>query len=141
MSNSDDATRVASPYFDIFHSMFEAIDTSSSFWQPLLKSVGRTQMEFAGYAARQGQAIVRWQRSIAANPTPMNMFAANALYWQTVTEEFAAFAPRVADAAAHVTRAVPNFEIVPLPQRRLHDRMEIQRAPVESEIEIPRRVA
>ena len=54
-----------SPTHDFVHMMFEGADLVSSFWQPLLKSVGRWQLEAAGLSMKQSQAGLRLAHDLA----------------------------------------------------------------------------
>jgi len=131
--------RSASPYFSFFQAAFDAADMASSFWQPWLKSVGRSQLEMASLAARQSQAIFRWQRAVAVARQPGALIEANIQFMQDMSAEYATFAPRMAAAVSHATRTLPTIEVVPLPQRKARDRIVIPST--DQDILVERRVA
>ncbi len=134
--------RSASPYFSFFQAAFEAADIASSFWQPWLKTVGRSQLEMASLAARQGQALFRWQRSVIAAKQPGTLIEANIQLFQEMSAEYAAFAPRMAAAVTHASRGLPAMEVVPLPQRKSRDQIIIPPAAEQDEDTVlERRVA
>jgi hypothetical protein len=95
--------------------MFEAADLTSYFWQPILKSVGRTHLEFAGLQARQTRAIVHWTHRLMRATTPADYLAANAQLWETVVEQYVDAAPRVAAAVETVAEAVAPPTVHELP--------------------------
>src|SRR5947209_3346324 len=104
-------------YYHFFQSLFDAADATSSVWQPILKSVGRTQLEFAGMQARQGQAVLHWaQQMMQPRPLP-DILKSNVELWSALMGQYMSVLPRVAAAAAAsaVAPAVP-----PLPERH-HD--------------------
>lgn len=135
------ADRPASMYFGFFQSIFDAVDMTSSFWQPMMKSVGRSHLELASLAARQGQAVVRWQHNVAAQQNPMGVLEANAQLWQDMVAEYTSFAPRMVAAVAQASRALPAFEVVPLPERKQHDCIVIEDFVFEADTRLERRVA
>jgi hypothetical protein len=107
-------------YYDFFQTTFEAIDMTSSFWQPMLKAVGRAQMEMAGLQARQAQALVRWTHQVMRPMTPFDVFNASIQYWQTTAEQCTQTAPRVAEALGAASVAPIAFKP---PTERTHDRL------------------
>jgi hypothetical protein len=124
--------------YDFFNTAFEAADMAATFWQPMLKGVGRTQLELANLNARQGQAFMVWARAISSAPHPMSVMAANAQLFQSMTQGYADFAPRVAAAVSQATEPAAAFEILTLPARaKSRDRIHLN----EPGDEAPRRVA
>lgn len=106
-------------YYHFFQSFFDAADVTSLFWQPILKSVGRTQLEFAGLQAKQGQAVLHWaQQMMQPHPLP-DVIRLNAELWSALTGQYMSVLPRVAAAAAAASGAVTST-VLPLPKRR-HD--------------------
>jgi hypothetical protein len=94
-------------------------DATSLFWQPILKSAGRTQLELAGLQARQGQAILHWaQQMMQPQPLP-DLVRLNTELWSVLTGQYMSVMPRVAAAATAASSAVTPT-VLPLPKRR-HD--------------------
>ncbi|MBS0233381.1 MAG: hypothetical protein JSR99_07830 [Proteobacteria bacterium] len=115
---SEDAeapARNTSLYLPFYQYIFEAADITSYWWQPLLKSIGRTQLEFAGLQARQTRALVHWSHRVARAMTPADYLAANAQLWETTVEQYVDAAPRVAAAVETATEAVAPPTVHTLP--------------------------
>ena len=116
---------VTSPSHDYFQMMFEGADLYSSMWQPLLKSVGRWQLEVAGLSVKNSQAALAWSRDVTRSWTPADAVAANVRYLEAVSSQYALTSQRL---AASVTRAVEApllSEVVQLPVKRGHDVIEL----------------
>ena len=64
-------------YYPVYQALFETADMASMFWQPLLKAVGRSQLELAALQARQAglscnganRSCSRRRRWISSTPT------------------------------------------------------------------------
>src|SRR5262249_2588764 len=100
--------------------LFDTIDTTSFFWQPLLRAVGSSQLEIAGLQARQAQAVVQWAHQVLRPGSPFDMADANSKLWQTMMSNCVDAAPRVAAAASSVTQSVAPI-VLPLPVRPSRD--------------------
>jgi hypothetical protein len=99
MSRDEDAfPRNTEIYYDFYRVMFDAMDVTSIFWQPVLKAVGRTQLEYAALQARQARAIVAWGHQLMAPTSPFDLIHANARFWAGFMHDCADAAPRVAAA-------------------------------------------
>lgn len=110
--------RNTSQYYPFFQYMFEAADVTSTFWQPMLKAIGRTQLEFASLQARQAQAYVHWAHRIMQPASPTDFLNANAQLWTTVAEQYIEVVPRVAAAVETATEAVaPTALPLPAPKQ------------------------
>lgn len=116
---ADRYTRNTSPYYTYSSFLLEAADVTSFFWQPLLKAVGRTQLELAGLQARQAQALVHWAHRVMRPASPFDVIGANVELWRTLAEQCADVFPRVADAAGPATHSVAVVQHM-LPKRS-HD--------------------
>jgi hypothetical protein len=126
------AERNTSPYFDYFQTMFQAADVYSGLWQPLLKGLGRSQLEFATLQARHGQALMQWGRQVAVPSGPFAVMEANLRYWDAVSRQFADFAPKLASAVNQATQPPAAFEVLAMPAKaKSHDTLvmiDLQRA-------------
>jgi hypothetical protein len=124
------STNNTSLYYPLFQYIFEAVDTTSMFWQPLFKAIGRTQLEFAGLQARQAQAFVHWSHRMMQPSSPADILNANAQFWTTVTEQYIETAPRVAAAVEAATEVPATVLALPPKQSRdtliLLDREEVR---------------
>lgn len=90
---------------DMFQLMCEGADLVSSVWQPLLKSVGRWNLEVAGLGVKQTQAALQLSSDLARCRTPGDIASANIRYWESMTSQFAVSSQRLATTAARsVTR-------------------------------------
>ena len=117
--------RGSSPYHNYFQLMFEGADVLSSYWQPAFKSVGRSQLEFAGLAARQGQALMQWGRNVSMTPTPAGILAANIQFWQTFAEHISESTSKMTAAFGQAAPQSDPFELVTLPVKRVRDTIVI----------------
>jgi hypothetical protein len=117
---TEQAPRNTSPYYSFYQILFDTIDTTSFFWQPCLKAIGGSQLELAGLQARQAQAVLRWTHQMLRPSSPMDMANANAELWQTMIENCADVAPRMAAAASTATQSIAPI-VLPMPARRARD--------------------
>jgi len=109
-----------SSYYPFFQMMFETADTASVFWQPLLKAIGRSQLELAGLQARQARAVIHWTHQMLQPSSPMDLFNANAQLWQTMTQQCVEVVPRVVAAVSNATEVVAPIAL-PAPVKRSRD--------------------
>lgn len=84
---------------DMFQLLCEGADLVSSVWQPLLKSVGRWNLEVAGLGVKQTQATLQLSRDLARCRTPGDVASANIRYWEAMTSQFAVSSQRLAATA------------------------------------------
>lgn len=71
--------------FDFYQAMFEGADLYMSFWQPMLKGIGRAQLEFAQLAAKSGQSTLQYMTHLSACRSPADVMSANLKYFETLT--------------------------------------------------------
>ena len=107
-------------YYPLFQTLFETADMASMFWQPLLKAVGRSQLEVAGLQARQARAIMQWSQQVMQPASPLDLINTNAQLWQTMTEQYVDVVPRVAAAVTTATQSVAPV-VLPMPGKRSRD--------------------
>lgn len=103
--------------YDMFQIFCEGADLVSSVWQPLLKSVGRWNLEVAGLGVKQTQAALQLSRDLARCKTPGDIASANIRYWDAMTSQFAHSSQRLAATAARsvsVETYVEPTEVVTL---------------------------
>jgi hypothetical protein len=111
----------SSPNHDFFQMIFESADMVSAFWQPLLKSVGRWQLEIAGLSMKQSQATLRLTHDFARCTTPADVASANLRYWDSLTSEIAQSSHRIAASVQRAAEVPSRVEIVNLPSRSGRD--------------------
>lgn len=119
-NNAEMPASNTSAYYPIYQTVFEAIDMASTFWQPLLKAIGRSQLEFAGMQARQARAVMKWSHEILQPASPLDFINTNTQLWQAVTEQYVDVVPRVAAAVTTATQSVAPV-VLPLPAKRPRD--------------------
>jgi hypothetical protein len=112
--------RNTSLFYPFFQNMFDTADATSCFWQPILKAVGRTHLEFAGLQARQSRALLHWTHQMMQPATPSDFFNANAQLWSTLMSDYLTAAPRVAAAVDTVADAVAPT-VLRAPGKPTHD--------------------
>lgn len=130
-----------SAYFDFFQFMFETTDLVSAYWQTVLKSIGRSQLEVATLHARQGQAFVQWARLMAAPVPPATMIDLQFQFVRTLSDQYAEFAPRMAAAVTHATQVPTASEVLPLPVRKGRDTLVIPDRDMQPDLPFERKVA
>ena len=118
-----ETTAMHSPSQDYFQMMFEGADMFASVWQPLLKSVGRWQLEVAGLGMKQGQAAISWSHDVARSWTPADAIAANVRYCEAVSSQYVQSSQRLAATVTRATQLPLLSEVVPLPVQRGHDQI------------------
>jgi hypothetical protein len=116
---------VTSPSYDYFQMLFEGADIYSSLWQPMLKSVGRWQLEVAGLSVKQSQAVLAWSRDVTRCWTPADAVAANVRYLETVSSQYAQSSQRLAATVSRAVEAPALSEVVQLNVKRGHDVIEL----------------
>ena len=129
-----------SSYYPFFQMMFDTADTTSFFWQPLLKAVGRSQLELAGLQARQAQALIHWTHQMLQPASPMDVFNANAQLWRTMTEQCVEVVPRVVAAVSSATQSVTPIAL-PAPVKRSRDTLILLDRAEDADTQSQRRVA
>ena len=120
---ADDASlngRNTSGYYPFFQNLFDAVDVASTFWQPLLKAFGRTQLELASLQTQQAQAVLHWTQRAMQPCAPTDLVNANAQLWLAMTERCMSALPRLVAAAATASGAVAPI-MLPVPAKRRRD--------------------
>jgi hypothetical protein len=106
--------------------VLDGADMFSSIWQPMLKSVGRWQLEVAGLGMKQGQAALQLSRDLSRCLTPGDIASANMRYWNAVTLQYSQSSQRLAASVARTVEAPIASEVVALPRKpRGHDVIEL----------------
>jgi len=113
---------------------------ASMFWQPLLKAVGRSQLEVAGLQARQARAIMHWSQQVMQPASPLDLINTNAQLWQTMTEQYVDVVPRVAAAVTTATQSVAPV-VLPMPGKRSRDTLVLIDRQETPSSDLERRVA
>ena len=108
-------------YYQFYQNMFEMADLTSFAWQPMLKAIGRTHLEFAGLQARQTRAMVHWAHQLTRPASPADVYNANVQLWATMMQDYLDAAPRVAAAVETATEAVVSPAILEMPPKPAHD--------------------
>lgn len=114
-----------SPTHDFFQFLFEGTDMLSSFWQPVLKSVGRWHLEVAGIGVKHGQAAIKLTHELARSTSPMEAYAAHVRYWNEISSHVAQSQQRIAASAVTLPVAPLTSDVVPLVVKRGHDVIEL----------------
>ena len=130
-----------SPTHDFFQFMFEGADLLSSFWQPVLKSVGRLHLEVAGIGIKHGQAAVKLSQELARSVSPLEAYAAHVRYWEAISAQFAQSQQRIVASSADLSGAPLTSDVVPLVVKRGHDVLELQLDQGSDSASLTRKVA
>lgn len=119
-------------YYPMYQALFETADMASMFWQPLLKAVGRSQLEMAGLQARQARAVMQWSQQILQPASPLDLINTHAQLWQTMTEQYVDVVPRVAAAVTTVTQ---SQTVLAMPAKRSRDTLVLIDRQPKNELE------
>ncbi len=142
MSDEMSARRANTSFYkDIFQMAFETADVMSFWWQPLVKGVGRAQLEIAGLQAKNLQAAMNWSRAIVTAREPDDLLRANVGFCQSVLTHCEEATPRVSGAMTKAAEPVVGFQLLPLPIRRNRDEVFIGDADAADHVARSRRVA
>lgn len=118
-----------SPAYDMFQVMFQGTDMISSFWQPMLKGVGRWQLEIAQAGTRQTRAAMALGQRVVRATGPGDVLEAYRDYWTDVSGVYSDASRNIATA---IVRAAPHAAVLELPvtpRKHVHDRLEISDTP------------
>lgn len=126
-----------SPYYPFYQTLFEMVDSTSLFWQPMLKAVGRSHLELAGLQARQCQAFVNWAYQVALPSSPAQIVKANVDLWQTLLDQTATSMRPLMGAV----ESLPAAEVTVLQQHRRDNLILMDRETAPDETDRPRKVA
>ena len=112
------------PAHDVFDVVFHAADMVGSFWQPLLKTTGRWQLEMSHLAAKQARAAMALSQTAVRCDSPMALMQAYADYW---TEVGTLVTDANRNIATALVRAAPHAAVLELPltRPRAHDTLFI----------------
>ncbi len=132
--DTNESVKNTSLYYSFFQNTFELADATSCFWQPMLKAIGRAQLEMAGLQVRQTQAFVHWAHQLARPVTPMDFFNANAQLWTAMMQGYLETAPRVT-AAVETAVEVMSPKVLEMPPKQPRDTLILLDRDVEMPIE------
>lgn len=118
--NTEVSVKTTSLYYPFFQNMFELVDVTSFAWQPILKTIGRTHLEFASSQARHSRAVVHWAHQMTRPATPADFFHANMQLWAAVMQECFESAPRVAAVVETAAETVAP-KVLELPHKPARD--------------------
>jgi len=114
-------TTAAFKSFDFYQAMFDGADLYMSFWQPTLKGIGRTQLEFAQLAAKSGQSTLQWMTQLSTCRSPADVFNANLKYFETLTAYHRDSVEKLTAAMAKAAEPPPALNVLQIPARSSHD--------------------
>lgn len=101
-----------SPAHDFYEVMFQGADLVSSFWQPMLKGVGRWQLEMAQLTAKQTRASVELGTRMTRATSVNSVLDAYSDYWSNVSGYYAEANRNISTA---LVRAAPHAAVLELP--------------------------
>lgn len=122
-----------SPAHDMFQVMFQTMDMVGSFWQPMLKSAGRWQLEMSQLAAKQTRATMALTQKAVRCDSPVALMEAYRDYWTEVGNLVSDANRNIATA---LVRAAPHAAVLELPlsRPRTHDTLYIPGAADERKV-------
>ncbi len=115
-----------SPAHDAFLLMFEATDLVSLYWQPLLKGVGRWQLELAQAGAKQNRAAIEFGQRMTRASNPIDVVNAQVLYWKQIGDVYSDANQNITQAMARAAEPPAGIEIFPVQKKRPHDTMRLE---------------
>jgi len=122
-----------SPAHDVFEVMFQTMDMVGSFWQPMLKSAGRWQLEVSQLTAKQTRAALTLSQKAVRCDSPVALIEAYREYWLEVGNLVSEANRNIATA---LVRAAPHAAVLELPlaRPRTHDTLYISGASDERKV-------
>ncbi len=119
-----------SPAHDAFLLMFATTDMVSLFWQPLLKGVGRWQLELAQAGAKQSRAAIEFGQRMTRVTNPIDLVNAQMLYWQQIGQVYSNASQNLTQALERATEPPADVEIFPVVnpvvKKRRHDTLRLE---------------
>lgn len=106
---------------DFYRSMFDGIDVFMSFWQPMLKGVGRMNLEVAQVSAQHGRSTLIWTSEMVRSRTPSDVLTANLKLYDALRTQQRDSIEKISAAMAKSVETPPGFEIPKLPQSPVRD--------------------
>ena len=113
-----------SPAHDFYEVLFQGTDIVSSYWQPLLKAVGRWQLEMSHLATKQLRANMLLANNLTrAGTSSSAMTQAYREYWDELSESYSEANRNITSALSRTTAG--SSAILHMPPRRSHDTMQL----------------
>jgi hypothetical protein len=126
MSNwSGNSRSPSSPAHDSFQLVFEAADTLSLYWQPLLKSIGRWQLEMAQAGAKQSRAAIALNHRLTQATNPIDVINAQVQFWMQVGQAYSDANQHITQALARAAEPPAGVETLPVQKKRKHDTLRL----------------
>ena len=115
-----------SPAHDAFLVLFEATDIVSLFWQPMLKGVGRWQLELAQAGAKQSRAAIEFGQRMTRVTNPIDVVNAQVAYWQQIGQVYSDANQNITQAIVRAAEPPAGIEIFPAQKKHPHDTMRLE---------------
>lgn len=112
-----------SPAHDFYEVMFQGTDIVSSYWQPMLKAIGRWQLEVSHLGARQVRANMMLANSLARAGTSSAMTQAYREYWDELSQSYSEANRNITSALSRTT--AESSAILHMPPRRSRDTLQL----------------
>lgn len=126
---------------DAFLLMFETTDMVSLFWQPLLKGIGRWQLELAQVGSKQSRAAIEFGQRIARVTNPIDVINAQVHFWKQIGDVYTDANQNIAQAITRAAEPPAGIEIFPAQKKRSHDTMRLKDVAAPRDFEEQRKVA
>ena len=130
-----------SPAHDAFLLMFETTDMVSLFWQPLLKGVGRWQLELVQVGSKQSRAAMEFGQRLARVTNPIDVINAQVHFWKQIGDVYTDANQNITQAITRAAEPPAGIEIFPAQKKRPHDTMRLQDVAAPRDFEEQRKVA
>ena len=98
MSGSERLDSKAGPLGNLSQAYFSNIDMMVKGYEPVLKGVGRWNLELLGFTARRAQAWVETAARLSRCKSPVEAFAEQAKFWQAAMADYTDGSQRLATA-------------------------------------------
>ncbi len=123
MSSETHVRAPTSPAHDFYEVLFQGTDIVSSYWQPMLKAVGRWHLEMSHLAAKQLRANMTLANSLARAGTSSSMTQAYREYWDELSNSYSEANRNITTALSRT--AAGSSAVVHMPQRRSRDTLQL----------------
>lgn len=129
MSSAPESKGPTSPTYDVLEVAFLAAEMSASLWGPVLKSVGRWQVEMAHLAGRQVRAGVTLSQRLLSAQAPTDVGAAYRDYWFEVARQCGDASRNISMALVRAAPHTAALQVRLVEKPPVHDRLQLLELP------------
>jgi hypothetical protein len=111
MSGSERLDSKAGPLGNLSQSYFGGLDMMARGYEPVLKGVGRWNLELLGFTARRAQAWLELPTRLRQCKTPLDVFNEQARFWQAAVADYSDGSQRLTAAWSACAAVMPKLNV------------------------------